>query len=217
MRKTFGYLLVLAIISISSPLSASGTDASPSSAPLITEVDPGCEGFTLGNYGSSAIDLRGYSITDGEGTLTFVSSFILSPGGSVTVSKSTGACWFDSRPGVLTYPSDIIAKNRTFILADAGDELSLRNGSSVIDSVCYGKSQGVENGTATLSIQLPEGICCVSERTAIVHPIGYLPNRDGRTAVPKAFLLSRPSWDCSPSLKAGECQSWKPCPKHRNP
>ena len=144
MRKTFGYLLVLAIISISSPLSASGTDASPSSAPLITEVDPGCEGFTLGNYGSSAIDLRGYSITDGEGTLTFVSSFILSPGGSVTVSKSTGTCWFDSRPGVLTYPSDIIAKNRTFILADAGDELSLMNGSSVIDSVCYGKSQGVE-------------------------------------------------------------------------
>ena len=144
MRKTVAVAVLTILLFVLVPSYTSPSDAAPSSAPLITEVDPGCEGFTLSNPGGSDIDLRGYSVTDGEGTLTFVSSCILHPGGSLTVAKTSGTCWFDSRPGTVTYPSELIAKNRSFILADSGDELSLMNGSVLADSVCYGRSSGTD-------------------------------------------------------------------------
>ena len=95
MRKTVVESIALVLTLFLLILPASPSDADPSSAPLITEVDPACEGFTLYNPTGSGINLKGYSVTDGEGTLTFVSSRTLVPSGSITVAKSTGTCWFD--------------------------------------------------------------------------------------------------------------------------
>lgn len=113
---------------------------------LISEVQPkGIEGFSLHNIGDRRLDLKGYSLSDGEGELVFTKSIILEPLADITVSFDTDAVQtFLERPGDENFFAyevgtfGIIADKR-FKLADAGDGLCLYDqGKVLLDSVCWG-------------------------------------------------------------------------------
>lgn len=143
MRRTFAILFVIFLLSVPVQLS-DGSESAVDVGLVISEVDPSCEAVTVCNRGSAEKDLKGHVITDGEGTLTFVGSVRLGPEQSITVSKESGTVWFNSRDNVVTFKSDLLEKKGNFILADSGDEVILSYRDKIVDSVCYGKSQGVE-------------------------------------------------------------------------
>ncbi|MCQ2079645.1 MAG: phospholipase D-like domain-containing protein [archaeon] len=146
-KKTVTVILVLLTLSSALALEGESTDSVTVTGLLITEVSPADEAVTLTNIGGSRVDLGDYTLTDGEGTLSFGRGYGLDPGHSVTVSKESGTDWFNSRDGTITFSSPTIAKSGSFILADSGDEVILKKGGQVVDSVCYGKSNGVEGWT----------------------------------------------------------------------
>ena len=138
MRKA---AVLLSITTILLLVGIPDTSQAASADLVLSEVMPSDEAFSLENRGASTVNLRGYTVTDGEGTLTFVSDLVLGPGSSITFAKEGSSGWFSSN-GACTFPSGQVAKTGSFVLADSGDELTLKKGSSVIDAVCYGKSRG---------------------------------------------------------------------------
>lgn len=94
------------------------------------------EGFTLSNDSPIAVDLRDYTVTDGEGTVTFSQSIRLGPGQKITVMASEPVDWMritDYR----TYGQDGITAKK-FTLADSGDDVYLMRGDTVVDSFAWG-------------------------------------------------------------------------------
>ncbi|MCQ2084731.1 MAG: phospholipase D-like domain-containing protein [archaeon] len=135
------FLLLLCVLVIPQ---SDGSFASSGDPLLITEVSPVDEAVTIKNTGYSTVDLKGYSVTDGEGTLTFSSSYKLSPQAQIIISKDSGTDWFNSRPEVIVFTSHYLTKSGSFTLANAGDEVRLCRNNSTLDSVCYGNSNGVD-------------------------------------------------------------------------
>lgn len=108
---------------------------------LIYEVYPfgSTEGVSLFNFGTSAINLKGWSLTDREGTLTFVKDLTIQPGTRLTVAKTISSDdWFSGRDNVIAIDNSRIEKKGSFVVADAGDDVYLYKGSVLIDAVCYG-------------------------------------------------------------------------------
>lgn len=110
---------------------------------LITEVSPSDEGVSIQNVCASQVDLKGWSLTDGEGTITFSESRILYPGERLTVVAEAGKNWFSSRSGTIQTDDASFSKKGRFILADSGDEVLLKAGDAIVDQVCWGNSAGV--------------------------------------------------------------------------
>ncbi len=119
------------------------SDAAQNPSIQISEVYPKEEAFTLKNLGGSEADLKGYRITDGEGSIEFINSVKLAPDQQITIAKENPGNYFDSDDWVITYSSDSLSKKGSFILADSSDELSLILNSDTVDSVCWGNSNGV--------------------------------------------------------------------------
>ena len=108
---------------------------------LLYEVDPfgDCEGFSVFNYGADDVDLKGWSVSDGEGTLTFVKSLLMEPGTRLTVAKAIDTDhWFTGRGNTITFDDERIQKKGSFILANTGDDVYLYRDGVLRDSVCYG-------------------------------------------------------------------------------
>ena len=113
---------------------------------LITEVQPkGIEGFTVANYGATDVDLKGYAVSDGEGTVTFTETLMLGHSESVTLSFDVNTPHtFVYRPADKDFnPVQIgtrgIVKSGNFRLADTGDDLSLLSPNGrLLDTVCWG-------------------------------------------------------------------------------
>ena len=108
---------------------------------LIYELQPKNEndGFALKNYGTSTINLEGYYIKDGNGsvkTYTFDSKSIAVNGVAVFVKKTIGADDFStSSAGRNVYK---VADNKVN-LDNSGDALFLYDPSdNLVDAVCYG-------------------------------------------------------------------------------
>lgn len=102
------------------------------------EVAPENNGFTLKNYSSSSYNLSGLTVTDGEGTLTFTASTPLGAGSTFTVVKSKDDNWFSAERNGVAIGEKGITMAKTFTLAKSGDDLSLMDGSTIVDAVCYG-------------------------------------------------------------------------------
>ncbi len=115
------------------------------SVPRITAVYPteSFEGFAITNYGYS-MDLKGYSVTDGEGTVSFTSSLILSSHETVYFCKSETPSWFGFDRVVHYGQNGVTMKG--FALADTGDDLYLMKDDQIIDSVVYGNAKAVKGG-----------------------------------------------------------------------
>ncbi len=113
---------------------------------MITEFYPCAlsadEYFVISNAGSERLNLMNWSLTDGEGTLTFSADYWLEPGRSLVVSDNSTSysAAFGRSPDVcFDDPSGTIVRSGTLRLADSGDSLALLSNAGVqIDFVRYG-------------------------------------------------------------------------------
>ena len=111
---------------------------------LFQEVNPygSYEGVSVFNYGPASVNLKGWSVSDGEGTLTFTKDMHIGPGSRLTMAKAISADnWFSGRDAVITFSDPRIEKKGTFALADSGDDIYLRKGAVLMDAVCYGNKK----------------------------------------------------------------------------
>jgi len=94
------------------------------------------ESVTVYNGGNSNVNMKNYFLDDGEGTLRFTSDLIIGPKGYASFVSVQPEVWF-TRGFYLYGTNGIVAKS--FILADNGDEVSLkRTSGEVLDAFVYG-------------------------------------------------------------------------------
>lgn len=97
------------------------------------------EGFALTNYGN-ARDLKGFSVSDGEGKVSFTQSLIIGSFETIYFCRSDVPEWFDIERVVFYGQKGVTMKG--FALADAGDDVYLYNGEHLIDTFAYGELKG---------------------------------------------------------------------------
>lgn len=103
----------------------------------------GFEGFALVNY-TSPTDLKGYTVSDGEGTVTFTESITISKYERIYFCKSAPPSWF--QPGRVIVYGQCGVTMKGFALADNGDDVYLMKGNEVIDSFVYGDAKAKLGG-----------------------------------------------------------------------
>ncbi|MCX6650882.1 MAG: phospholipase D-like domain-containing protein [Methanomassiliicoccales archaeon] len=122
---------------------ASAADTAPSTGQvLITRVCPTYPGefITLTNFGS-AVDLKGWRLSDGEGSVTFNSSLVLTAHANLTWCQSPER-FAALYPGESYVDVNTTITKGTLKLADAGDDVTLFGPSgSAADSVYYGSAE----------------------------------------------------------------------------
>ena len=101
------------------------------------------EGFAISNYGSTR-DLKGYSVTDGEGTVNFTESISIRFGETIYFCKCQTPDWFDIEKVIIYGSSGVTMKG--FALADSGDDIYLMEGDRVIDAFAYGEVKKAVDG-----------------------------------------------------------------------
>jgi phosphatidylserine/phosphatidylglycerophosphate/cardiolipin synthase-like enzyme len=143
MRKCTAALIVLLMVLPGLSTILPSSEAGSVAGLRLFEVLPtgDFEGVTLYNYGADA-DLSEYALSDGEGKVTFSSSYVVHHGESVSVLKSAPAAWFSCHNCLIIGTSGVSSKS--FALNDSGDEVMLMHRDSVIDSFVYGKSSGCD-------------------------------------------------------------------------
>ncbi len=140
--------IVLAPHHIVAAFPAEGEGANLGAQLLITEFYPcalsGDEYFVISNACPYRVNLANCSITDGEGTLTFVGDLWLQPSGSLSISMNSTSFMsaFGRSPDItVDAPSGKLSRTGTFRLADAGDSLAVVSSvGTQIDFVKYGTS-----------------------------------------------------------------------------
>ncbi|MCL2317598.1 MAG: phospholipase D-like domain-containing protein [Methanomassiliicoccaceae archaeon] len=139
--RTIATIIVLSFL-ITAPAALTGDAAGDSKETILFyEVYPfgSTEGVSLHNYGDSNVNMKGWSLTDREGTLTFVKDVMILPGARLTVAKTISPeDWFSGRDNVIAMDDPCFEKKGSFIVADAGDDVYLCKGTALIDAVCYG-------------------------------------------------------------------------------
>jgi hypothetical protein len=146
--------IVLAPHHVVASVIAEGEGTSLGTQLLITEFYPcalsGDEYFVISNACPSRLNLANCSITDGEGTLTFVGDLWMQPSSSLFVSMNSTSFMraFGRSPDIAADdPSYRLLRTGTFRLADAGDSLALTSsGGTQIDFVKYGSSAEPSSG-----------------------------------------------------------------------
>ena len=101
------------------------------------------EGFAITNYGSP-VDMKGYTVTDGEGTVSFTSSFTIYRYETVYFSKSEVPTWFEFDRVIIYGSCGVTMKG--FALADSGDDIYLMKDGTIIDSFVYGTVKEIKGG-----------------------------------------------------------------------
>ena len=153
-----GCAIILSLLILAPALLFEGTvSGEEAETVLFYEVYPfgSHEGVSLFNYGSKDVDLKGWSVSDGEGTLTFVKSITVAPGARLTIAKTIAADdWFSGRDHVIALDDSHIEKKGSFILADAGDDVYLYRNGALVDAVCYGNKQ-IDTGWKGDPVRLP--------------------------------------------------------------
>ncbi len=138
-------LLFLSILSAPHPVYLESSTEAVTENIVISEFYPCAlcsdEYFVLQNVGPSQVNLRNWSVTDGEGTLRFKSDQLVPPNMIVAVSTNSTSFLraFGKGPDIVIPCEEKILSSGTFKLADVGDTLELKrpDGSSA-DAVAYG-------------------------------------------------------------------------------
>jgi phosphatidylserine/phosphatidylglycerophosphate/cardiolipin synthase-like enzyme len=137
MRTSAAFLFVVLLLSQS--CTYGGNVDGPRSTVLIMAVHPGgssdWEHVILVNTGNGPMNISGWTLSDGEGTLSIPEDSTLLPGIRTAVAHNASAFQI-----LWSTPPDLIAERRgSFVLADKGDSLALLDPSgAVIDQLCYG-------------------------------------------------------------------------------
>lgn len=143
------WLLLLVLPAVLSPLAA----GQPATAPLLITgfaVDlPGAEAddaVEVTNVGAQAVDLAHWTLSDGEGMISWPSGTALAAGGSITVAGNATA-WLEAGGpmpdfSILDHP-DIpqVGQDGPFLLARDGDAITLSRNGSLVDVVVYGDAE----------------------------------------------------------------------------
>lgn len=169
--------------------------ALPSSTALITghdlciiSVNPGPPGefLELINTGASQISLHGYSVTDGEGTITFGSQ-ALAPFSSMILAQNRTLIERMMPDGIILGYDDVdLRAQGRFALANDGDQLSLMHEGEVADCVCYGDIEPPE-GWAGGPCRKPEVGHLLMKKdpgTPITASTSWMESSAGRTIFP---------------------------------
>ncbi|MBQ8643236.1 MAG: lamin tail domain-containing protein [Candidatus Methanomethylophilaceae archaeon] len=139
--RTIAILMAVVMVFCAAPMVFEEGDASSADGVLIQEINPmvAPEGVSLKNYGSKAVDLKGYVISDGEGKITILKKIVIEPGEIITFAeKIESDSKFTNRNDAYVKSSDEISYDRSFQLSNDGDDIYLYNASGVlIDAVCY--------------------------------------------------------------------------------
>ncbi len=146
------FLVMFPAVFFEDPASGEGTGDV-----LFYEINPigDFEGISLFNYGSQDVNLKGWSLSDTEGTLSFTGNIYVQAGTRITIAKSSSADdWFSGRDRVITFDDDRIQKKGSFVLANTGDDVFLYKGDMLMDSVCYG-NKPTEYGWKGEPVDLP--------------------------------------------------------------
>ena len=118
---------------------------------LFYEVYVGDEkGFSLKNYGTSAVNIGGWTYSDGEGTLKINSGIKLDSGAvAVFVDKDSGNWFCEEYSGRDVYLNSNQTKEKgTFNMSKGDEDLYLRNAAgTLVDSVGYGDKVPTEGWT----------------------------------------------------------------------
>lgn len=99
------------------------------------------EYFAIHNPGTVPASLGGWTVSDGEGTLTFLADLVVPPKGRICASANGSAFEraFGRPPEVLLSNRSAVSCSGSFRLADVGDSISLSAADgSLIDFVAYG-------------------------------------------------------------------------------
>lgn len=164
-------VVVMLAMGMLAPLAHVG--ALPADHVLITAVyydtyvtNEGDEFVRIANPTGAALDLSGWKLTDGEGTITFPGGANLAAGATIFVTaKAT-----DFRLDMIVSPQwefladtdpavPQLAKTGTFSLANTGDEVRLLDGSgAVVDAVAWGNSNGTAGWSGAVLADVSEGV-----------------------------------------------------------
>lgn len=104
------------------------------------------EYFALASLSESVVNLRNWSITDGEGTVKFTNNTFIAPAEVITISMNMSSFQraYDRAPSFAIDSPDVrqhLSRSGTFALADSGDSISLiDSGGYVADFIGYGDS-----------------------------------------------------------------------------
>lgn len=128
------------------PICGHGTDAVVDSNIKFSEVNPfgNDEGFSLHNCGTESFDLKGCTVSDGEGTISFTEHIYINADSRKTFVKSKGESPFSQRDDTYVIGTGGTEKKGSFILSNTGDDLYLKRGENIIDAVCYGNKMADE-------------------------------------------------------------------------
>ena len=144
MRQFWLLSLIIAIV-LTSPVACLDANNNQNDPLRIYEVLPTgqSEGFALINFSANDVDLMGYVISDGEGTVTFTSSLIVGSMRTITILKGEPYEWYHVDDFVIIGSNGIIQKS--FQLNDDGDEVILKNSRGVVvDVFVYGQGTASE-------------------------------------------------------------------------
>ncbi len=160
-------LLPILLSGLSSPSIQAAS--SPSFEAAIYEVCPDfrAEFIVLKNTCSRDLNLTGWSLSDGEGSVIFVAPLIMAPEERlvVTSNRSTTAAIYPDLRSV-QYPSEAMVQGR-FLLANDGDDLWLRNKSgAAVDYLVYGSGAPTPPWIGPAVKRIPQGE--VAQRTELL-------------------------------------------------
>ena len=158
-RKIIACIAVFVMLACMVPVVPidSSDGAGPNDGILIYEVSAvNDKGVSLKNYSTATIDLKGYTVSDGEGSYTFSKSYKLPAGGTITLALTVTKTPFTDRENVYLIDDNTIGLEKvkgTFNPSKDGDDIYLydSNGKTV-DAMCFGKTTisdtGIWNGTS---------------------------------------------------------------------
>ncbi len=146
------------------------------------------EAFRLMNVGGTTVDLTGWTVTDGpsEGTITLQGS--LAPEKSIWIAREAAgfALEFGFSP-TYEYGADTdtavpdLARDGTVALANTGDQLMLKQGETIVDSVVWEEADPSDTGWSGPAIWPYGGDSTGIERFASLERAveGFAPDRAG--------------------------------------
>lgn len=148
--KSLALMVALVAVICIVPIASDSADgAGEADGLLLYEVNPyDREGVSVYNYGTTAVDLRDYIISDypepgsSEGYIHFEESIIVQPDSFVVIATDSGdSNHFVDREGVTVHyiGSDGVTEEKDFALKNSGDDVYLIRDGKIIDAVCYGK------------------------------------------------------------------------------
>lgn len=142
MRRFLILLITLSLIPSVPILVSEESDGSILDPDLVMVCPYSPEGMTIRNNDIRAIDLHGWTISDGEGEVTFTETFVLGPGKERSIFADVPLEWMHITDYTLIGDEGVVSDK--FSLNDNGDDIHLVSPDGrVVDEFSYGDNRDV--------------------------------------------------------------------------